>query len=158
MRKINISQVSETEQHSPKGRFAVFRKHISVALGGLKDVGVFGGGHPFDLELVRVPSGRAAWPLHSHSAQWELYLIISGSGQVRTASGIAAVGVGDVIIHPPEEAHQLRNTGSDDLVYYVIADHALADVVHYPDSGKWFTKPQRKSFRMLEADYYDGEE
>ena len=43
MRKINISQVSETEQHSPKGRFAVFRKHISIALGGLKDVGVFGG-------------------------------------------------------------------------------------------------------------------
>src|SRR5215510_12914873 len=68
MRKINISQVSEAAQHSPKGTFAVFRKHISIALGGLKDVGVFGGGHPFDLELVRVPSGRAAWPLHSHSA------------------------------------------------------------------------------------------
>ena len=108
MRKINISQVSETEQHSPKGRFAVFRKHISIALGGLKDVGVFGGGHPFDLELVRVPSGRAAWPLHSHSAQWELYVFISGSGQVRTPSETVAVGVGDVIIHPPEEAHQLR--------------------------------------------------
>jgi len=40
----------------------------------------------------------------------------------------------------------------------MIADHALADVVHYPDSDKWFAKPQRKSFRMLEADYYDGEE
>ena len=115
MRKINISQVSETQQHSPKGRFAVFRKHISIALGGLKDVGVFGGGHPFDLELVRVPSGRAAWPLHAHSAQWELYVIISGSGQVRTQSETVAVGVGDVIIHPPEEAHQLRNTGSDDF-------------------------------------------
>ena len=60
MRKINISQVSETAQHSPKGTFAMFRKLISLALGGLKDVGVFGGGHPFDLELVRVPLGRAA--------------------------------------------------------------------------------------------------
>src|SRR5262245_37539 len=99
-----------------------------------------------------------AWPLHSHSAQWELYVIISGSGEVRTLSETIPVGIGDVFIHPPEEAHQLRNIGSDDLVYYVIADHALADVTHYPDSGKWFTKPQRKSFRMLEADYYDGEE
>src|SRR5437016_7302324 len=71
-------------QHSPKGAFAVFTKHISLALGGLKDVGVFRGGHPFDLELVRVPPSRAAWPLHSHSAQWELYVIISGSGEVRT--------------------------------------------------------------------------
>ena len=26
------------------------------------------------------------------------------------------------------------------MVYYVIADHALADVTYYPDSGKWFTK------------------
>ena len=158
MRKINISQVSETAQHSPKGTFAVFRKHISLALGGLKDVGVFGGGHPFDLELVRVPPGRAAWPLHSHSAQWELYVIISGSGEVRTLSETIPVGIGDAFIHPPEEAHQLRNIGSDDLVYYVIADHALADVTYYPDSSKWFTKPQRKSFRMLETDYYDGEE
>ena len=158
MRKINISQVSETTQHSPKGAFAVFRKHISLALGGLKDVGVFGGGHPFDLELVRVAPNRAAWPFHSHSAQWELYVIISGKGEVRTPSETVAVGVGDVFIHPPEEAHQLRNVGSDDLVYYVIADHAPADVVRYPDSDKWFTKPQRKSFRMLEADCYDGEE
>jgi hypothetical protein len=55
MRKVNISQVSEAAQHSPKGTFSVFRKHISLALGGLKDVGLFGGGHPFDLELVRVP-------------------------------------------------------------------------------------------------------
>src|SRR2546426_1650898 len=109
MRKINISQVSETAQHSPKGAFAVFRKHISLALGGLKDVGVFRGGHPFDLELVRVPPSRAAWPLHSHSAQWEPYVIISGSGEVRTPSETVAVGVGDVFIRPPEEAHQLRN-------------------------------------------------
>ena len=158
MKRINISQVAEVAQHSPKGAFAVSRKHISLALGSLKDVGVFGGGHPFDLELVRVPPNHAAWPLHSHSAQWELYVVISGSGEVRTPSETIAVGVGDVFINPPGEAHQLRNIGSDDLVYYVIADHAPADVIHYPDSGKWFAKPQRKSFRMLEADYYDGEE
>lgn len=158
MKKINISQIAEAAQRSPKGTFSVLRKHISLALGGLKDTGVSGGGHPFDLEMVRVPRGCAAWPLHSHSAQWELYIIISGSGEVRTPSGIRVVGGGDVFIHPPDEAHQLRNIGSDDLVYYVIADHAAADVIYYPDSDKWFTKPQRKSFRMQEVDYYDGEE
>jgi uncharacterized cupin superfamily protein len=136
----------------------VFRKHISLALRGLKDVGVSGSGHPFDLELVRVSPNRTAWPFHSYSAQWELYVIISRNGEVRTLSETVAAGVGGIFIHPPDEAHQLRNIGSDDLVYYVIADHAPADVIHYPDSDKWFTKPQRKSFRMLETDYYDGEE
>src|SRR5260370_39326509 len=139
MRKINISQVSETAQHSPKGTFAVFRKHISLALGGLKDVGVSGGGHPFDLELVRVPPHCAAWPLHAHSAQWELYIIISGSGKIHTLSETMDVRAGDAFIHPPEEAHQLRNVGQDDLIYYVIADNAVADVIYYPDSKKWFT-------------------
>src|SRR5260370_7316809 len=153
MRKINISQVSETAQHSPKGTFAVFRKHISLALGSLKDVGVFGGGHPFDLELVRVPPGRAAWPLHSHSAQWELYVIISGKGEVRTPAETVAVGVGDVFIHPPEEAHQLRNVATDDLVYYVIADHALAVIAHYPDLINCFSTPQLNTFRMPDPNH-----
>jgi hypothetical protein len=30
--------------------------------------------------------------------------------------------------------------------------------VYYPDSKKWGLKPQRKVFRMVEVDYYDGEE
>ena len=101
MKKVNISQVSETAQHSPKCTFSVFRKHISLALGGLKDIGVFGGGHPFDLELVRVPPNRTAWPFHSHSAQWELYVIISGRGEVRTPTETVAVCDGDAFIHPP---------------------------------------------------------
>lgn len=158
MKKVNISQVPEAVQKSPKGKFSVFRRHISIALGGLKDVGIFGGGHPFDLELVRVPAHHCAWPYHSHSAQWELYVILSGSGEVRTESGTTQAGPGDAFIHPPNEAHQLRNIGNDDLVYYIIADHAPADVTHYPDSGKWFVKPQRKAFRMQELDYYEGEE
>ena len=29
--------------------------------------------------------------------------------------------------------------------------------MHYPDSEKWFVKPQRKYFRMQETDYYDQE-
>jgi len=158
MKKLSISHIKETAQQSPKGKYAVSRKAISLALGGIKDVGVFGDGHPFDLELAKVPPGCAAWPLHAHSAQWELYVIVSGSGEARTASETVAVQAGDAFIHPPEEAHQLRNTGPDDLVYYVIADNAVADVIHYPDSKKWVTKPQRKCFRMQETEYYDGEE
>jgi hypothetical protein len=47
MHIINESQVSEEHRKSPKGSYELFRKHISLALGGVKDVGPWGGGHPF---------------------------------------------------------------------------------------------------------------
>ena len=62
------------------------------------------------------------------------------------------------MVFPPGEAHQLINTGSEDLVYYVIADNPQADVVFYPDSNKWLAKPAKKCFEMKEVDYFAGEE
>ena len=44
------------------------------------------------------------------------------------------------------------------MLYYVITDQPTADMMFYPDSDKWFIKPQRKFFRMREVDYYDGED
>ena len=50
------------------------------------------------------------------------------------------------------------NTGEEDLVYYVIADNPQVDIVHYPDSDKWGSMPQRIFFQMQPVDYYEGEE
>ena len=69
-----------------------------------------------------------------------------------------AIEAGDYLVFPPGEAHQIINNGSEDLIYIVIADQPQADVIHYPDSGKWMTKPQRKCFEMTETDYFKGEE
>jgi uncharacterized cupin superfamily protein len=129
MPKINSSQVEWTEQFSPKRKFGVFRKNLSLPTGGKKDIGTYGGGHPFDVELNRVPPKTANWPLHAHAAQWEAYLIISGSGILRTASGEEPIKSGDYIVHPPGEAHQMINSGEVELVYYVIADNPQADVM-----------------------------
>jgi uncharacterized cupin superfamily protein len=65
---------------------------------------------------------------------------------------------GDYLVIPPGEAHQFTNTGDEELVFLVIADHPQADVIHYPDSGKWLVKPQKKVFEMQEVDYFKGEE
>ena len=51
-----------------------------------------------------------------------------------------------------------RSAGSDDLLYYVVADNPPADIINYPDSNKWVVKPHRKGFIMQETDYYAGEE
>lgn len=155
MNKINIRDVPEVERKSPQGKYHLFRRHLSVALGGKSDTGTWGGGHPFDLELVRVPPGAKNFPLHQHAAQWELYLIVSGRGEVSNGSKVSVLEAGDTLIFPPDHAHQLTNTGPDDLSYYVIADQPQADVAFYPDTRRWSIKPQKKHFVMTEADYFE---
>lgn len=145
-------------QASPGGKFCLQRRPLSQEAGGKKDIGTWGGGHPFDVEAQRIPPGKINFPLHEHAAQWEAYYILSGSGQMRTPAGLYDIGAGDYLVCPPGEAHQLINNSKQDLLYLVIADQPQADVIHYPDSGKWLVKPQKKVFEMKEADYFQGEE
>ena len=159
MRIINESQVSEEHRKSPKGDYELFRKHISLGLGGIKDVGPWGGGHPFDVELTRIPPGKKNYPLHAHAAQTEYYIIISGSGLLNYGEGQSqTVKAGDHVILLPGEAHELVNNSTQDLVYFVLADHHRADVTTYPHTGKRQIKPEYRVVRLAEADYYEGEE
>lgn len=158
MTRAQADEVPWNTQCSPKGTFSLARRPLSIAAGGQKDIGTWGGGHPFDLEIHRIPAGKINFPLHEHSAQWEGYYILSGRGQIRTLKGKEPIQAGDYLVFPPGEAHQFINTGPEDLTYLVIADQPRADVIHYPDSGKWMTKPQRKVFQMTEADYFKDEE
>ena len=87
-----------------------------------------------------------------------MYLIRSGTGQLRDGDTATPLTAGDCFVSPLGEPHQIQNTGETDLQYYVIADSPSSDVIYYPDSGKWFVKPQRKSLRMTETDYFAGEE
>ena len=158
MKHAKESAIKWVEERSPRGRFHLFRRHISEALGAPRDAGVAGGGHPFDVELTKLPPGATNFPVHAHSAQWEVYLVLIGVGELRAGDTVTEVTAGDTFVCPPGEPHQLKNTGTEDLIYYVIADNPPADVTNYPDSNKWFVKPQRKSFTMQETDYYANEE
>ena len=69
MNKANQNQVKWDELKSPRGKYQLFRRHISLAMGGKKDTGEWGGGHPFDLEMTRLPPGKTNWPYHAHASQ-----------------------------------------------------------------------------------------
>src|SRR6266571_8640148 len=142
MRKVNLKGIPEQERKSPKGKFHKFVKNISIALGREPDSLDLAKRHPFDLALVRIPKGKSFCPYHSHSAESELYLVVSGRGGVRDKDGSTIVTAGETFFFQEGEAHQLTNTGDDDFVYYVIADNprsggATGDSCYYPDSGKW---------------------
>ena len=161
MRKVNLKDIPEQERVSPKGKFHKFVKDISIALGREKDSFDSAKRHPFDLALVRIPKGKSFCPYHLHSAESELYLVVSGCGNVRHQSGTTEVSAGDAFFFAPGEAHQLTNAADEDFVYYVIADNPPGDSCHYPDSGKfsvWREGLNEVIVKAKETDYYDGEE
>jgi len=157
MKIINQSKIPWTKYRSPGGKYQQSWKQLSHLLGDRRNAWPKAG-HPFNLELNRVPPGKAPCPFHSHTTQWEMFVIVSGTGTVRAGRRRKKVKAGDVFIHPPGEAHQILNTGRRDLVFYIIADNPPVDIFHYPDSGKWGLRPHGKYFRLTEHGYYEGEE
>ena len=162
MRKVNVNDIKEEPWQSPRGKYAVSFKGISEALGRDPKSLDLAKRHPFDLEWTRVPPGKHNVPYHAHSAAWELYLVISGKGSVRAKDGKTEVGAGDAFIFGPDEAHQISNTGQEDLIYYVVADNPIGESAYYPDSGKWKVNKTSAADRVVikshETGYFDGEE
>lgn len=162
MRKINVKEIKEDAWQSPGGKYAAYFKGISEALGRDPTSLDLAKRHPFDLEWNRIPPGKHNFPYHAHSAQWELYLVISGKGSVRYNEGTTEVVAGDAFIFAPNEPHQLTNTGTDEFIYYVIADNPIGESSYYPESGKWKANKSSAADRVVikgkETDYFDGEE
>lgn len=162
MKKINIDELKEEPWRSPGGKYAVSFKGISEALGREPASLDLSKRHPFDVEWSRIPPRKMNFPYHAHSAQWELYLVISGTGTVRHKDGTTEVVAGDAFIFGPDEPHQLINSGEQDFIYYVIADNPIGESTYYPDSGKWKMNKSSPADRVVlkgqETDYFDAEE
>ena len=158
MKTVNLAELPVEEWASPKGKFHVKQKNISLALGGIQDVGPAGGGHPFDVCEVVIPPGKTNWPYHFHCAQWEFFLVKSGTGVVRSSDGETPIRPGDAFLQHPGTPHQIRNTGEDDLVLLIVADNPPCDTVGCPDTGVWFLKPVGKLLAGRESTFYAGEE
>lgn len=160
MQIVNIHRMQEHEWVSPKGKFGSFYKLVSEELGRDPTSLDLSKRHPFDVEINRIPPGKILCPYHSHSAQWEFYLVLSGSGLARDPEGEHRVVAGDAFLFPPGVAHQIRNDGEADLVYLIVADNPIGEHCFYPDSGKWLVRlPERRLLAAQESvDYYQGEE
>lgn len=155
---VHLDAIPWEEQRSPTKKFHSFCRNISVALGCPRNAGLSHGGHPFDVQIRRIPPGAAVCPFHSHLAQWEFFLIRSGTATLRVGAETHSARAGDFFVHPPGEPHQLINSGSTDLEVLIVADNPPLDGCHYPDSDKWSLRPPGMIFRATPADYFDGED
>lgn len=159
MRIVNTNELEEDKWSSPNGAFGTASKNVSEALGRKPTSTDLLERHPFDLEILRIPAGKKAYPYHLHGAQWELYHVMSGRGKVRHEGGTSPIGPGDAFIFKPREPHQLINDGTEDMVIHVIADNPINESCYYPDSKKWIVYvPERRLMRSEPLDYFDGEE
>ena len=160
----------------------VLKPIVNIADVPLRD---FGKGEKFSAKLARiapvvgstglgctltvVPTGRRAFPFHRHHVIHEMFFILSGTGEYRLGNETHPLRAGDIIAAPAGgEAHQIVNTGSEDLRYLGLSTLGEVDVVDYPDSGKmavaagiknadFTTATYRGMGRIAAADYWDGE-
>jgi uncharacterized cupin superfamily protein len=122
--------------------------------------------------ITAVPPGKRAFPLHNHHANEEMFFILTGTGELRIGAERHPLRAGDFIASPPggpETAHQIINTGSEELRYLAVSTQLTPEIVEYPDSGKFGTILRRKlpdgSVRVLRhvdregtsLDYWEGE-
>lgn len=83
--------------------------------------------------LVEVPPGKAAWPFHSHHANDEMFVILSGAGELRFGAEADAVAAGMVAVCP---------AGGAVTAHQMIAI-PLADPAHRPRAAR----PRRDGHR-----------
>lgn len=123
--------------------------------------------------VTAVAPGMSAYPFHSHRQNEEMFFVLQGSGEVRIGAQVHAIRSGDFIACPaggPETAHQIRNTGNEELRYLAVSTLLSPEIADYPDSGKFAVyasfpagtdgKPQPFYFmgrEGMELDYWDGE-
>lgn len=131
------------------------------------------GAQKLGYNLTAVPAGKRAFPFHNHRINEEMFFVLQGTGELRLGDSVHPIRAGDVIACPPggkESAHQIINTGSEELRYLAVSTKVSPEIAEYPDSRKFGVlaefppgadgKPQAFRFVGRESagvEYWDGE-
>ena len=103
-----------------------FNKSLGDAV-GLKNLGV---------HLVRVAPGDYSTEFHAHHYEEECIYVLSGHGTATIGQSIHPIGPGDFLGFPCNAvAHELKNDGTEPLVYLVMGQRLVQEVAEYPRQG-----------------------
>ena len=90
--------------------------------------------------VTAVPPGKRAFPVHSHRVNEEMFLVIHGIGEVRIGTDTYPLRSGDIVACPAggvETAHQIVNTGTEELRFLAVSTMGSPEICEYPESGKF---------------------
>lgn len=103
-------------------------------------IGALVGARQLGYDITAVPPGKRAFPRHSHRVNEEMFFVLQGTGEIRIGDETYALRAGDVVACPPggpETAHQIANTGEEELRYLAVSTQRAPEIWEYPDSGKF---------------------
>lgn len=98
------------------------------------------GARKLGYNITAVPPGKRAAPFHNHPAKEEMFFVLQGSGEVRIGEERYSIRSGDIIACPAGgagTAHQIINTGTEELRYLAVSTEHCLEMAQYPDSGKF---------------------
>lgn len=158
----NLSTLTESMHRAHGEKYESRHFALATTLGARK----------LGYNVTEVPPGKTAFPFHFHHVNEELFLVLDGTGTLRTPAGTHPLRAGDVVSCPPgaDGAHQISNSGTVPLRYLALSTIEDPEVVEYPDSGKYGVtvgrrpgaRPEESTFRALafvkdRVDYWAGE-
>jgi uncharacterized cupin superfamily protein len=123
-----------------------------------RNLGQAAGSRTTGLKHIEVEPGMWASPLHSHSLEEELFVVLEGAGFLVLDDEEIPVGAGSVVARPPGTgvAHALR-AGDERLTFLAYGTREPGDLCFYPRSNKISFRGLGVIARVERLDYWDGE-
>ncbi len=128
--------------------------------GAMAELGWLLGARRLSYAAGRLRRGEHYCPYHWHTAEEELFVVVSGTPMLRTPAGTFALRPGDVVAFGTDArgAHRLWNEAAEDAVVLMVANADPADVCFYPDSEKLMVEATGTIVHDRPGlDYFDGE-
>jgi uncharacterized cupin superfamily protein len=144
---VNVADVPPRPMQRP--RIARTRRNLGVSAGSIST----------GLQHVEVEPGKLSAPLHCHSVEEEIFVILDGDGVLLLDDEETAVRPGHVVARPAATgvSHAFRG-GPGGLTYLAYGTRDPADMCWYPTSRKVALGGLHLYVRVEPLDYWDGED
>jgi len=144
---VNLSDVELDPETYPPGYEGTWRE-LGRAAGSLRT----------GLNCVEVEAGNLGTPLHCHSAEEEIFVVLAGEGTLLLGDERIPVRRGQVVARPPgtRVAHAFE-AGNEGLTYLAYGTRERNDIAYYPRSNKIYWRGVGVMARVEKLDYWDGE-
>jgi uncharacterized cupin superfamily protein len=152
-RPASVANVADVEPRPfGRGRVDAMRRNLGVAAGS----------RTTGLKHIEVAPGKESAPLHCHSVEEEIFVVLDGDGLLvlegEEEAGETAVRAGSVVARPAGTGvSHLFRAGASGLALLAYGPRHPADVCYYPRSNKISFRGVGVIGRIERLDYWDGE-
>jgi uncharacterized cupin superfamily protein len=148
-RLANVVRLEDVEaEELDRGEFGDLSRELGAAAGSVAT----------GLNHSTIPPGKLNCPVHCHSAEEEVFVVLEGEGVCILGDDEHAVRTGSVVARPPRTrvGHAFR-AGEGGMKLLAYGTREPNDIAWYPRSRKVFFRGVGLMTRLPELDYWDGE-